>query len=221
MYKNLTGQKFYNLLVLGVHGKTKQRRILWKCLCDCGNHTIVSTSDLVRGHTKSCGCYNNAMRSKTHKTHGESHTKLYKTWISLKRRCNNPKDTAYDKYGGRGIKVCDEWLHSFITFKEWAMSNGYNSCLSIDRIDVNGDYSPSNCRWTNDIIQARNRRNTVYVTYHGETASLEEMCQKLDVNVNTIRSRINKYGHTFESAVDEFEHTGRYVQYKIPKAKLF
>lgn len=220
MYKDLTGQKFNRLTVLGVYASNKSGAIIWDCLCDCGNHAFVRSADLKNGHTKSCGCYNSEMRSKNHKTHGDSTTRLYKTWISFKRRCYNQRDTGYSKYGGRGIKVCDEWLHSFEAFKEWALAAGYDDSLSIDRIDVNGDYCPNNCRWTNDIVQARNRRNSIVVTYHGESAPLEEMCQKLDVNVNTIRSRIKEYGHTFESAVDDFEKTGKYVQYKIPKTTL-
>ena len=215
-FVNLVGHKFNRLTVISRCGTNSSGAALWDCECDCGNHVVVRSADLTRGHSKSCGCYNLEALSKRGK-HWKSKSRLYNIWTSLKGRCYNPNDRAYDDYGKRGITVCDEWKNSYILFEKWAMNNGYNQGLSIDRIDVNGNYEPSNCRWTNDIIQARNRRNSVFVSYHGKEATLEEMCQILDVNVNTIRSRMNKYGHTFESAVDSFPLTGKYVQYKKPK----
>lgn len=162
---DLTGQKFGRLTVIKKVGIDKYGKSIWLCKCDCGNEKEVKSDNLRRGVTKSCGCYNIDMlkrRDKTqisnlNKKHGKYKTRLYRIWQAMKERCYNPNRWNYDKYGGKGIVVCDEWRNDFMNFYNWAMANGYNDNLSIDRIDNNGNYEPSNCRWTDCCMQGYNR----------------------------------------------------------------
>ena len=139
--------------------KRKYRFGLYKCGF-CGTEFKTSTSAVVRGESRSCGCYNKRRASETHKTHGLIGTSLYSIWTEIKYRTLNPKHKYYNDYGGRGITICDGWKNDFMSFYSWAMSNGYeeNKGLSIDRINNEGSYYPENCRWTTKTIQARNQR---------------------------------------------------------------
>ncbi|MGX5476015.1 AP2 domain-containing protein [Bacillus toyonensis] len=150
---DLTGQRFNRLFVLQEAGKNKHRQILWLCKCDCGNKKTVPGYDLRHDKIKSCGCMQYAATTK----HGQKGTRLYKIWEDMKRRCNNSNASSYRHYGGRGIKVCEEW-NEFIPFYNWAKESGYKDTLTIDRINVNGNYEPSNCRWATKKQQSRNQR---------------------------------------------------------------
>lgn len=158
---HLEGQRYGKLVVLKeaepIYSKTGKMIRRWECQCDCGNTTVVRHGDLRSGRTVSCGCYNYEKESVL-KTHGYSRTKLYDVYIKMKSRCNNPDDKNYADYGGRGIKVCKEWNESPKSFIEWALNNGYKEKLSIDRINVNGNYEPGNCRWTDSETQCLNQR---------------------------------------------------------------
>ena len=164
--KDLNGRVFGYLTVLGRHG-TIGSRASWLCRCECGNTTVVTSSHLLDGHTTSCGC-KIATNKGYLEYHGMSHTKLYGVYSTMMQRCNNSNDKAYAGYGGRGIKVCDEWSHSFTSFATWALSNGYGDGLSIDRIDNDGNYCPENCRWTTIEVQSNNRRVTKYRFIDGD-----------------------------------------------------
>ncbi len=139
--------------------KRKYRFGLYKCGL-CGTKFKASTGNIKNKHTKSCGCYNRIKVSESLKKHGLSNTKLYEVWAQIKRRTLNLKNKQYNDYGGRGITICDEWKNDFMSFYNWALSNGYeeNKGLSIDRIDNDENYEPNNCRWTTRVIQGRNRR---------------------------------------------------------------
>jgi hypothetical protein len=139
------------------NSKQKARFGLYKCGF-CGNEFKANTNSVVQGKTRSCGCYKKRRVSETHKTHGLVGTRLYNTWTNMKDRILNPKNKHYNDYGGRGITICDEWKNDAKAFYNWAMSNGYSEELTIDRIDNDGNYEPSNCRWTTQNIQARNQR---------------------------------------------------------------
>lgn len=161
----------------------------WKCVCICGNETIVFQSALLRGTTQSCGCLANELASERSKTHGKSRTRIYGIWGNIKRRCTKENNPAYKDYGGRGIKMCKEWMNSFETFYEWAISNGYDKSLTIDRIDNNGDYSPENCRWVTQKVQANNTRSNHIITYNGKSMTMSQWAEYLGVNYGTMRDR--------------------------------
>ena len=137
--------------------KWKSRYGIYKCGF-CGNEFKAYTRGILRGKTRSCGCYHKRRASETHKTHGLRSTRLYDIWAEIKNRTLNPKHKRYNNYGGRGITICEEWKNDFVSFYNWAMTNGYSEELSIDRIDNEGSYYPENCRWTTQTIQNRNRR---------------------------------------------------------------
>ena len=132
--------------------------------------------------------------------HHMSNAKIYHVWQSMKHRCYLKSDSNFYKYGARGILVCDEWLNDFEAFYNWAISNGYKDGLRIDRIDVNGNYEPSNCRWADKITQANNRRNTKMITYKDRTQALTNWCRELNLNYKAVRTRIYAYNWSVDKA---------------------
>lgn len=167
------------------------------CRCDCGQVKSVLWTNMWRGTTTSCGCYHRQVTVALLRTHGQSATRLYKIWASMLMRCRNHPD-----YGLRGIRVCDDW-HDWGKFRHWALENGYQPELSIDRIDVNGHYEPANCRWSTQREQTRNRRTTAWITAFGETKSLAEWAEdkRCAVSYPTLSARIGVYGWDTEQAI--------------------
>jgi hypothetical protein len=166
----------------------------WKCVCDCGKSVVVPSNNLVQGHTNSCGCMALEIRSMNHKTHGLSHTPLFRVWCSMRARCENPKNTRYDRYGGRGIVVCDRWRNSFLDFYNDVVS-GYANGLQLDRIDNDGNYEPTNTRWVPPAQNARNSKvcklseaDAGLVRSLLEIADCKTVAQMFDVHAQTIRS---------------------------------
>lgn len=137
--------------------KFKYKKATYRCFC--GKEFVTTVASVNNKHTRSCGCYRKAKRTADNITHGESYTKLYKSWKGMKNRCNNPNATHYEYYGGKGIKVCKKWSNDFLTFKQWALNNEYNEKLSLDRINSKNNYSPKNCRWVNSKTQAVNQKD--------------------------------------------------------------
>lgn len=163
---DLTDKQFGRLLVMG-RGKTDKRgKVYWDCQCTCGKRCEVRSDHLRYGLVQSCGCYNSETTAERHTTHGGCHSRLYPVYRTMLARCGNPNNHEYHNYGGRGIEVCEEWKNSFSAFQKWALENGYDETAkrgdcTIDRIDVDGNYEPSNCRWVDLVVQARNKRPRV------------------------------------------------------------
>lgn len=185
--EDLTGKRFGRLVVIGFDHMGRWGDQHWLCKCDCGNTHIVKRTHLLNGHVKSCGCWN----VDSHVTHGESDTPLHHTWVSMRQRCNNERQDAFYNYGGRGIRVCEEW-ESFENFRDWAFENGYEHGLTIDRIDNDLGYYPENCRWVDRVTQANNRRSNRYVTYNGITHTIAEWSRIFGIKYSKLLNNINK-----------------------------
>lgn len=206
--RSLCGERFGRLTVLwqtddyispqGIHAAK------WYCKCDCGNYCSVAGRELKNGDTKSCGCLKrgkNPKISEAKKTHGMSKTRIYYIWRSMKTRCNNPNDTAYHNYGARGIRVCDKWNNSFEEFHSWAINNGYDKLYTLERIDVNDNYYPENCKWVTMKEQQNNRRNNATYTVNGETKTLSQWAECVGMSRSALWNRIHKSGLTIEQAI--------------------
>ena len=198
---DLTGRRFGNLVVLNSvpnEIKTdKQGTTYWMCRCDCGKEHLANGVSLRRGHTTSCGCKQGCLK------HGLRYTRLYHIWDAMVGRCFRKSHVGYTYYGGRGITLCDEWLgeNGFINFYNWAMGNGYQDNLTIDRIDVNGNYEPSNCRWTTMKEQSNNKRNNRYLTFNNKTQSMKKWSEELHITYQTISARLDRLGWSVEKTL--------------------
>lgn len=198
-FQDLTGMRFGRLRVIK-RDVNKGNYAMWRCVCDCGNQIVVRTSSLKNGHTQSCGCYHKDIASGSNTKHGLYKHRLYRIYQHMISRCTNCKENGYKNYGGRGIKVCDEWLKDFQSFAKWSMLNGYSDGLTLDRIDVNSDYSPLNCRWCTPKVQANNTRKNRILEYRGERHTMSEWSDILQMPYNLINSRIFR-GWSVEKAL--------------------
>lgn len=198
---NITGQKFNKLLVVSFaytqKGNGRNYHSFYNCICDCGKSCIVDGAKLRNGHTQSCGCYRHERQIEANTKHNGRKTRLYIVWCNMKGRCYNPNDKRFRNYGGRGITVCNEWKNDFDAFRKWAESAGYNpkaerGVCTLDRIDNNKSYSPENCRWVNNQIQANNKSNNKNITYKGETKTISEWARIIGIKNDTLQSRLSK-----------------------------
>lgn len=197
--KDLSGLEFDRLTVIEYH-HTVNGLSYWRCRCKCGNEKIIRGQCLLSGESKSCGCLARELSSIRNSTHKGRKTKLYHVWIDMKQRCTNTNQPDYPNWGGRGITVCDEWMNSFESFRGWALKSGYDSKLSIDRIDVNGNYEPSNCRWITVKEQNSNRRSNKRIEYNGESRTLTQWSEILGGNRNLVGERL-KSGWSIEKTL--------------------
>lgn len=203
MKKDFIGEKFGRLTVIeeaekGIRpsGQT-YRRV--KCKCECGNTIIVDLYELKKGNVKSCKCFRRDFFTKHGHCIGRD-DRIYSIWHDIRRRCYNVKRKEYKRYGGRGIVMCDEWKDDFLAFYNWAIENGYNDCLTIDRINNDGNYEPSNCRWVTIKVQANNTSRNKKIIHDGETHNLIEWCEILGLKYSTYKGR-KRRGWSIEDAL--------------------
>jgi hypothetical protein len=189
-YIDLTGRRFDRLLVLSRAGNDKRGKTRWLCRCDCGVEKIVGGQALRDGAIKSCGCFHRDEMTERLTTHGKTKTRIYRIYNNIIARCYKPTNTRYSVYGGRGISVCEEWRNSFQAFCDWAMTNGYRDDLTIDRINNDGNYEPSNCRWIGNKDQQSNRSDNHYITCFGKTQTLQQWADEYGIRFNTIIGRL-------------------------------
>jgi len=202
-YEASAGEKYGRLTLIKETVRTSKKH-MWLCKCDCGKTVEVSIYQLKDGICKSCGCLRDEIatqRCYDMSRHSMARTRMYNVWGGMIARCGNPNSKDYRNYGGRGIKVCDDWK-DFCKFHEWAIANGYEDNLSIDRINVNGNYEPNNCRWIPLREQNANKRNNVLVEYKGETHCLREWSKILGKPYVTLHRRIRKHGWSIDKAFE-------------------
>lgn len=191
---DLTNQRFGKLVVISRVENTSNGKAKWLCRCDCGNNTIACGVNLKNGHTKSCGCYS--------RKHGYARKeRLYNIWVGMRQRCRDKNADNWKHYGGRGISVCKEW-DEYPTFRLWALSNGYDETKSIDRIDVDGNYCPENCRWADSTQQNNNARSNRLFTHNGETLTMAQWARKVNMPYKLLKQRIRQ-GMEFERALTQ------------------
>lgn len=204
--RDLTGETFGTLTVieLAARGTRKAPNAVWRCRCECGSVRELQGNQLTGGYTRSCGCRRGENIRAAITKHGHTTGRgsaEYRTWSGILRRCHNPKDRTYVKYGARGITVCDRWRESFETFYA-DMGPKPTPEHSLDRIDNAAGYSPENCRWATYRVQARNRSNSHMVTAYGETMCLADWAARYGVTSQTIANRL-KSGWAPEDAVSK------------------
>lgn len=199
-----TGYKFGMLTVLRRADDrimpSGKHEIMYECVCNCGNVKTVRISSLKNGNTKSCGCYRAKSSSDRRTKHGASQEKIYRVWRTMKDRCESPTNKSYYLYGGRGIKVCEEW-HDSAVFIAWAKENGYVEGTTLDRIDSNKDYCPENCRWVDRTTQNNNTSRNHMITFNGKTQTMAEWSRETGISYHAIKSRLNKYHWSVEDAL--------------------
>lgn len=197
-FKNLTGMTFGQLTVLAFAGNRGDKAV-WRCRCFCGKEIVAYACNLSSGKSKTCGCVRDKATGDRSRKHGLSRSSEHNAWQHMRRRCFNKRDKSYRNYGGRGITVCDEWRDSFEAFYR-DMGPRPSAQHSIERINVNGDYEPNNCRWATRKEQSRNTRRNFYVTFQGITATLAEHCERLGLRYGAIALRLRRYGWSIEDA---------------------
>jgi len=230
MQRNLVGNKYGNLTVISMLGRVSNTSAHYysRVRCDCGNEFDTRDTRLIHGSVTKCHeCW-----KKSQGRHHMTGTPIHNLWLNMRQRCSNPNSQDYKDYGGRGIRVCDEWNNSFESFYEWATTNGYEKGLSIDRIDVNGNYEPENCRFANAIEQGTNKRNNVYLDYEGETVAMSEASRRCGISEGTLGFRLrkgwNEYDAThkelckgYETTIRDMAHNITYTFHSLGEASLF
>lgn len=208
-FNDLSGNRYDMLLVLHRVENSLDGYVQYLCLCDCGNTKVIKGHNLSNGKTHSCGCMKKKMMAEKQFKHGDAGThhsassRLYRIWQGMINRCTRQKFRQWKDYGGRGITVCDEWINDYSVFKEWAIQNGYSDDLTIDRINNDGNYEPTNCRWVSMKHQMNNKSNNHLINYNGCTKTLTEWAEELGIPRHTLSERINKRHLPIEKAFEQ------------------
>lgn len=190
--KNIAGERYGKLVAINPikNKKTKKGSYYWLCKCDCGNYKEIAQNNLHSGHTRSCGC----LLGDKHNNVRNKNKRIYNIYLNMIARCYNKNNISYKNYGAKGITICDEWKENCEAFYIWSIENGYQDNLTIDRINVNGNYEPSNCRWATRLQQANNTTQNRFITYKGETHTLAEWSRILGIYQQKLRYRIDNWG---------------------------
>lgn len=196
----MIGKKFGRWTVIK-KGKKNRGGQCWICKCDCGNIKSVYYNNLKSKKSQSCGCLRKERSIASSTKHGMRNSRIYRIWGRIKNRCLKENSRDYHIYGGRGIKICKEWEDSFEAFYKWAIENDYSDDLQIDREDNDGDYEPSNCRWTTQKENARNRRTNILFEYNGKTKCMIEWAEEYDIPYYTLYHRLRKRNWSIEKAL--------------------
>lgn len=190
--------------------KGKSRKKAYLCECKCGNRKIVNADTLKLGTSKSCGCFHKEDMTKRLTTHGQTGNRIMTIYYNIKNRCYCKNNNRFSDYGGRGIKMCDEWKNNSSSFVDWSYSHGYADNLTIDRIDNNGDYCPENCRWITGKEQANNKRSSINFTFFGVTKNLKEWCSCMGENYKKMYGRYHRGYETFRE--EDIEKIKKYLE---------
>lgn len=188
------GERYGKLVAINQVESNGNGEIQWLCKCDCGNTHVARQYQLLNGKTKSCGCLRHEIgkqRGLSNKAHGLSYTRIYRIWRGMMSRCYNTSSNRYSNYGAKGIEVCSEW-HDLTNFYRWAISSGYSDELSLDRKNVNGNYEPSNCKWSTIREQSVNKRNSVWVEFEGKLQPLIDVAAKTHISYSTLYGRLKR-----------------------------
>jgi hypothetical protein len=205
------GDRYGRLTVIGEIEKplslshTHHRFVLLKC--DCGNEVKAILNNLKRGLTQSCGCYRLERQINVNTLHGMSNSRIWRIWVKMRERCDDPAFIGFDRWGGRGITYCKEWS-DFLPFYEWAIKNGYKKHLTIDRINNDGNYEPSNCRWVTATVQQNNRGNNKRFIFNGESLTIPEICRFMgfeNISHRIVWQKIHRDGMTIDQAVQSYK----------------
>jgi hypothetical protein len=206
-----SGDRFGRLVAVKDDG-IRSGRHYWIFLCDCGTIKTICASSVKNNSVRSCGCMHlERCKSGLNRIkHGDARvghvTRLHGIWRGMLKRCYTKTSPSYNRYGGRGIRVCDEWVNNYVAFRDWSFNNGYNEKLTIDRIDNDKDYSPENCKYSTEKEQARNRNTTVWIYYNGKKTTIPTLADTLGLPCEKLRYKISKRGTTPEKAVSEVQH---------------
>lgn len=208
-YTPYVGQKFGMLRITSVGNPANRwdgrNRATLNWACDCGKTGNTAAYEIISGHSTSCGCYRYIRVRQKNTKHGQSYNPIYQVWAGMVERCRNPNCIGYYNYGGRGIKVCDEWINNSSAFIKWALENGYSPGLELDREDNNGDYSPKNCRFVTRLQNSRNKRTSHFIEYKGQRKTISEWCEILSLGYSIIFRRLQR-GWTVELALGKPEN---------------
>lgn len=215
MIKDLTGRRFGKLTVVSFSHSIKKPTYYvyyWNCKCDCGKEVIKTRANLIDGRSTNCGCLTKSKIAEARTTHNLSKHPLYNVWRGMKKRCYCKNAHSYKYYGEKGIIVCDEWMgkDGFINFYNWAILSGYKAGLSIDRIDNNKAYEPSNCRWADWYTQENNRSINKFISYNGEMHTIAEWARIKGIGQDALRRRLNVYKWSIEKALETPVGKGNY-----------
>ena len=205
-YDDLTGMVFGRLTVME-RDLSDKKVTRWLCRCECGTIKSICAASLKSGSTVSCGCWSRENTRNRSLKHGDTNTRLYSIWRGMKKRCYQTTSYGYKNYGGRGILVCDEWKDSYETFKKWALQNGYREDLTLDRIDNDGHYEPSNCRFSTYLEQENNRRSNRKIAFNGVALNSSQWCRLTNTPPSTFQNRINRAGEQYavRKSLEEFK----------------